>query len=609
MAPNKIASMLGRNSGKKIFVVLAYAFLEWFLILLLLINSIFSYMIRKFAGYFHLKQPCILCSRIDHLLEPLTTTDSYKSLVCENHATEISKLGYCSNHHKFSVLQQMCEECFDFKPTNNVPFDKSKCTEKTSRCSCCEKISSKKHPPLHFPLREIQEEADGEETEFIANDISNQSGSECDPQILSDVGSLYLREAAENDSNEDDHEVQDHAGMENIKHLRHEDRILPIVEADHLLLSADERNSSLLDEKIMDGNHDISCEIKQLKSDLEAEQKARNVLYGELEAERNAAAIAANQTMAMITRLQEEKAAMQMEGLQYQRVMEEQAEYDQEALQLLNELVAKRERQQQELEKELDIYRERVSDYEAKEKTMMLIQKCNGNFSSSCSIDNDSDVLSINLNCHYNKVEDNNISCSPDNGNKDSTLMDCSKEWGAIEDSLEELEEERMSIINKLKELEEKLHKGANQDEELFEDKNIKLDPNSELCSKEVNLVYSCFSNSITSEDYPKTMASVARKLLDLVESDDDTEIEDTELSSKVGSDKELEITRTENDSKRLAIEKEMDHVYGRLQALEADSEFLRHCIASVNKGNEGVNLLQEILQHLRELRDAEICL
>jgi len=49
----------------------------------------------------------------------------------------------------------------------------------------------------------------------------------------------------------------------------------------------------------------------------------------ELEEERSAAAIAANQMMAMINRLQEEKAAIQMEALQYQRMMEEQSEYDQ----------------------------------------------------------------------------------------------------------------------------------------------------------------------------------------------------------------------------------------------------------------------------------------
>ncbi|KAG4982687.1 hypothetical protein JHK85_028167 [Glycine max] len=63
--------------------------------------------------------------------------------------------------------------------------------------------------------------------------------------------------------------------------------------------------------------------IDNLKSTLKSERKALSTLYAELEEESSAYAIAANQTMAMINRLQEEKAAMQMEALQYQRMMEE----------------------------------------------------------------------------------------------------------------------------------------------------------------------------------------------------------------------------------------------------------------------------------------------
>ena len=85
--------------------------------------------------------------------------------------------------------------------------------------------------------------------------------------------------------------------------------------------------------------------INLLKTALKTERRALSAVYQELEEERSASAVAANQTMAMITRLQEEKAAMQMEALQYQRMMEEQSEYDQEALQLLNELMMKREKE------------------------------------------------------------------------------------------------------------------------------------------------------------------------------------------------------------------------------------------------------------------------
>ncbi|KAL4578547.1 hypothetical protein LXL04_014671 [Taraxacum kok-saghyz] len=63
----------------------------------------------------------------------------------------------------------------------------------------------------------------------------------------------------------------------------------------------------------------------------------------ELDEERSAAAVAANNAMAMITRLRAEKASVQMEALQYQRMMEEHVEYDKEAIKILNDLLAKRD--------------------------------------------------------------------------------------------------------------------------------------------------------------------------------------------------------------------------------------------------------------------------
>ncbi|KAL0459437.1 UNVERIFIED_CONTAM: putative myosin-binding protein 4 [Sesamum latifolium] len=99
-----------------------------------------------------------------------------------------------------------------------------------------------------------------------------------------------------------------------------------------------------------------------LKRQIEHDRNIINSLYKELEEERNAAAIAANQTMAMITRLQEEKATLHMEGLHYLRMMDEQAEYDMEALDRANELLAERERELQDMEIELDFYRSNLLD-------------------------------------------------------------------------------------------------------------------------------------------------------------------------------------------------------------------------------------------------------
>ncbi|ONK64418.1 uncharacterized protein A4U43_C07F25690 [Asparagus officinalis] len=102
--------------------------------------------------------------------------------------------------------------------------------------------------------------------------------------------------------------------------------------------------------------------IDRLKRQVELDRKSMHLLYKELEEERSASAVAANQALAMITRLQEEKAAIQMEALQYQRMMEEQAEYDQESLQYSNELLAKREKEIQDVEAELQCCKKRFGN-------------------------------------------------------------------------------------------------------------------------------------------------------------------------------------------------------------------------------------------------------
>ncbi|RCV27601.1 hypothetical protein SETIT_5G337200v2 [Setaria italica] len=97
--------------------------------------------------------------------------------------------------------------------------------------------------------------------------------------------------------------------------------------------------------------------IDRLRRQVDLDRKSIHLLCRELEEERNASAIAASQALAMITKLQDEKAAMQMEASHYQRMMEEQAEYDSDALAKANELLAEREQQIEELEVELENYR------------------------------------------------------------------------------------------------------------------------------------------------------------------------------------------------------------------------------------------------------------
>ncbi|CAJ2667041.1 unnamed protein product [Trifolium pratense] len=335
--------------------------------------------------------------------------------------------------------------------------------------------------------------------------------------------------------------------------------------------------------------------IDRLKTALKNEQRALSVIYQELEEERSASAIATNQTMAMITRLQEEKAAMQMEALQYQRMMEEQAEYDQEALQLLNDLMTKREREKQELEKELEEYREKVMEYEAKEKLSLLRRMKDGSVrsrDSSCSCCNTgyTDELSIDLN-NEEKEDDNNENADDSVSKLEEMALDCVKHVSELDSTLEEFEEEKASILDQLKALEEKI---------------VSLEDGEEFLEESS-------SRYGDKEDYSN--GCLAKKLLPYLdeadnENDEEAFAYDRELENG-SNDMQMQNTVpiiSEMDSMKVCIEEEVDRVYDRLQALETDREFLQHCMGSIqNGGDEGKDLLQEILQHLRDLKNVEL--
>ncbi|RID57159.1 hypothetical protein BRARA_F00556 [Brassica rapa] len=100
---------------------LSLAFNEWLLILMLFINSIFSYLITKFADYSDLQSPCLMCSSLDHILGRTTKhlKKSHWDMVCSKHKTEISSLVYCHAHGKLVDVRGMCEAClFSFATTN-----------------------------------------------------------------------------------------------------------------------------------------------------------------------------------------------------------------------------------------------------------------------------------------------------------------------------------------------------------------------------------------------------------------------------------------------------------------------------------------------------------
>ncbi|KAK9039173.1 hypothetical protein V6N11_024009 [Hibiscus sabdariffa] len=98
--------------------------------------------------------------------------------------------------------------------------------------------------------------------------------------------------------------------------------------------------------------------IRMLEQALEQEKAKLAATHLELEKERAAAASAADEAMAMILRLQEDKASIEMEARQYQRMMEEKFAYDDEEMNILKEILVRREKENHLLERELEAYRQ-----------------------------------------------------------------------------------------------------------------------------------------------------------------------------------------------------------------------------------------------------------
>lgn len=101
--------------------ILTAAACEWILIFLLLIDAVLSYLLTKFADYCKLQTPCILCSRLDHVIGN-ERPGFYRHLLCSNHISEISSLICCHIHGKLADGPGMCHECIFSFTTKNISF-------------------------------------------------------------------------------------------------------------------------------------------------------------------------------------------------------------------------------------------------------------------------------------------------------------------------------------------------------------------------------------------------------------------------------------------------------------------------------------------------------
>ncbi|KAI3673457.1 hypothetical protein L6452_39576 [Arctium lappa] len=397
------------------------AVLEWLLIASLIIDGFLAFLSNKFAMIFELDPPCVLCTRIDQPHASPNSSSYYNNSICESHKKDISSLAYCHVHRKLGDIRSMCEVCLlsfamekeseddTKKPIEQKETDASKDGDRKmtlkpvktgkendnskaiemSKCSCCgdpfkTRYSSKVFVRTPSTIR------------ALAPNMSPRAPFT--PMGNTDLSHVRYTELKFISDNEPDMPEDDYGFHANSKNVREDMKsaTAPLL-ADHeegneescktptcgklnkffgLPLNDAIANSPRFAKKKIpdfvtdttdDGSADGDSVIHHLKRQLRADKRLLMTLYQELNEERNASAVAANQSMAMITRLQAEKASIEMEALQYQRMMEEQAEYDQDAIQVLKDMIVQKEKDLKAMEAELEIYKEKYGEINKEE--------------------------------------------------------------------------------------------------------------------------------------------------------------------------------------------------------------------------------------------------
>ncbi|XP_019068586.1 probable myosin-binding protein 5 isoform X2 [Solanum lycopersicum] len=445
MASRSFKCLVEQKLGR-VGVFCVYAVLEWVMILLLFIDGFLALFTNEFAKFFELKVPCLLCTRIDHIFIKRNSSFYYNESICEGHKKDISSLAYCHVHKKLSDIRNMCEGCLlSFATEKEADCDKYKSLVgilhkdidcfvdddkrmsiksvkneeeviKTAsvvlrNCSCCGE-------PLKLRTKYARNSSINGNHYTQAPASSPRSpltwkNEESGNMELPRIQYTKLKFSSDNESILPDDEGHQNAGREDIKAATapllpdpediHEESSKTPVSARNKFFGIPLTDSAQASPKwpnkprklggdksefISDANDASAVNeadddiVHSLKRQVRLDRKSLMELYMELDEERSASAVAANNAMAMITRLQAEKAAVQMEALQYQRMMEEQAEYDQEALQVMKDLVLKREEEIKVLEAEIDTYRERYG----------IIKKVG---SEVCEVDADDDYQEL----------------------------------------------------------------------------------------------------------------------------------------------------------------------------------------------------------------------
>ncbi|PAN47316.1 hypothetical protein PAHAL_9G251500 [Panicum hallii] len=315
-----------------------------------------------------------------------------------------------------------------------------------------------------------------------------------------------------------------------------------------------DRNYSVLEPSDGSLTDDIEGEssLENVKKQLELNKKSMAALYKELEEERSASAVAASQTMAMINRLQEEKAAMQMEALQYLRMMEQQADHDHEAIQNLHDLLTEREKELLDMDAEL-----------ANCRRLLESEPFNGARLDAIDTMN-------------NTIGDRNLAFEFVNG------------LDFVRSTMSRFEDEKAYILESLSRLEENLGISTNR-----------------LASDEISQEDLLFEDHTRADGRYRENSQLDEHMSG--ESTSDQQHGGHEIVEDNKDKCPCSPSHNDNMGGVAGLKNEISLLNIRLMALEVDQEFLKQVLSSLQCGSDGLRCIQEITSHLAELRRVAI--
>ncbi|XP_010471574.1 PREDICTED: probable myosin-binding protein 6 [Camelina sativa] len=459
-----------------------YTVLEWSLIVILFIDGLIAFFSNQFAKFFELNIPCLLCTRIDHILVPGDPQSYYNESICDSHKKKVSSLAYCHVHKKLSEIKHMCEGCL-------LSF----ATEKDSDCDTYKSligilhkdlellIDDERELPLAFKKDDNFVQTTKNLVDYKINNNNNNLKSDSLKEHCSCCGELLKMKSEKfpknnsflapapsprvsyNKQSENESEFKDLDMDRTPSFVRGGNKFFGVPLSDSAQnsprWSVRSLKKPLLDkpENASDtADQNGESILHQLKKEVRLDKKSLIDLYMELDEERSASAVAANEAMAMITRLQAEKAAVQMEALQYQRMMDEQAEYDQEALQSMSSELAKREDEMKDLEAEFEAYREKYGCLTDEDDAREEVHEQNGNASADDACQETKPVSDLAV-YSSNQEEDGQ---SIDQNESTKSQMKVSEESTAKNDISEHEQrgnESKEGIVKELSEITERL--------------------------------------------------------------------------------------------------------------------------------------------------------